>query len=236
MRNAGWLIVVMCLVGGSSMVHGQTAPPRSGVQPAVQLGAVRPGQPVQNAAGQQQHGDQEIAHMIVGGNRNEIEIAKFAMDRLKSNDAKEIATTMIKDHTEALNKFSKFAGQQPAHVRNNGNPRTDDDRADAAPPAGSAPTAARPGVGTLNWSAIGQEICDQGLEDCKKELSRYEGADFDKAYLGSQLGAHHMMCTKLKVLKKHASSQLATEIDEAIETTETHIKHLRKAMDEVKDK
>jgi hypothetical protein len=89
--------------------------------------------------------------------------------------------------------------------------------------------------GPLNWEAVHQEIAREGLESCKKELSRYEGNDFDKAFLGHQLGAHMMSATQLKVLRNHVSSQLASEIDAAHSTTEEHIKHLRKVMDEKKD-
>jgi predicted outer membrane protein len=282
MRNAGWSMVVLCLIGGVAMAQ---QPARPGVQP------VRPGQPAgaPNVAGQQQHhGDQEIAQLIVGGNRHEIEIAKFAMNRLQSDEAKEVATKMIKDHTEAMNKFAKFAGQQPASTgtRTEGRDRDGDregrrdegERASspregaasgntAAPgartndaPGGTAGVAnpnARnaPGAttaqgqgagqphaalkpvagGGLNWAAVHQEICDAAIEDCKKELSRYEGNEFDKAYLGSQVAAHGMMLTKLKVLKKHASSQLASEIDDAIETTQAHLKHVRSVMDDKKE-
>jgi predicted outer membrane protein len=101
--------------------------------------------------------------------------------------------------------------------------------------AGQPHTALKPAGGGLNWAAIHQEVCDQGLEDCKKELSRYEGNEFDKAYLGQQIAAHGMMLTKLKVLKRHASSELGSEIDDAVATAESHLKHIRSVMDEKKE-
>jgi hypothetical protein len=222
------------------------------------------------------------------------------MNKLQSDEAKEIATQMIKDHTEGMNKFAKWAGQA-APVNTGGREgqgdreerpregnreqgRRDKDRTEAEPtksvqaganagntaPGGArvnnaaggtggvanpntgnalgnttAPgagagqptttTAFRPAMGGLNWAAVHQEIADEALAGCKKELARYEGNEFDKAYLGHQLAAHLKADTELKVLKRHASSQLGAEIDEAIQMTEGHIKHLRKAMDDKKD-
>jgi hypothetical protein len=90
-------------------------------------------------------------------------------------------------------------------------------------------------AGHLDWSTIHQEIADESLRGCKEELSRYEGKEFDKAFLGHQLGAHLKAATELKVLSRHVSGQLASEIETAHATTEKHIKHLRELMDEKKD-
>lgn len=255
-------------------------PVQPGVQPAIQPG----GQPAQPNV-QHQQGDQQIATLIMTCNRNEVETAKFAMSKIKSDEVKEIATKMIKDHTEGMTKFARWAGhgaQQNTGTRDSGDreerPRDenrredreegrrdrDDDQSRAKPttgpntagvaagvraPAGTAPanaaqnanqgpnqTVFRPVMGGgLNWVAIHQEIADEALAGCKKELSRYEGNDFDKAYLGHQLGAHMHVLTELKVFKKHVSSQLGAEIDDAISMTEEHIKHLRSTMEEKKD-
>jgi len=74
------------------------------------------------------------------------------------------------------------------------------------------------------------------LRSTREELSRYKGADFDKAYMGQQLVAHMKTIDELKVLRSHASSQLQQEIDDGIETAEHHLKEARKIMDDEKDK
>jgi predicted outer membrane protein len=317
MRNLfGWSVVAVMMIGGvaaaqtaqeaGKAVGGQKGEPRAtrpGVgQPGVaQPGAVQPGvgqpgvvvqpgvaQPgAQHQAGQQ--GDQQIAAIIAICNRHEVDVTKFAMSKLKSDKVKELATEMIKDHSEAADKFGRLAGQAGAVStgarresddsgdtrRNEGRreegrreERRDGDRSEAkagadatrdtaaggatapnnpgtrvvaqAPgqpgAAGQAHTTLRPAMGGgLNWVAIHQEISDEGLAGCKKELSRYEGNEFDKAFLGAQMAAHMKAATELKVFRRHVSSQLASEIDDAIATTEDHLKHIRTLMEEKKD-
>lgn len=294
-KAIGWSVMSLAFVSGTLLAQQQPVRP---TQPGVQPGA-RPGaQPAQTGVQQnqqgQQQGDQQIATLIWACNRNEVETAKFAMNKLQSDQAKEIATQMIKDHTEAMNKFARWAGpgaqqntgtsagedprenqgdrreQSRDQNRREGNReegRRDNERSEAQPatapnnagaaaqpatggrvPAGTAPantaqgtnqgntqTVFRPVTGGLNWTAIHQEIANQSLAGTKEELSRYEGIEFDKAFLGHQLAAHLKAATELKVLKRHASSQLGSEIDNAIATTEEHIKHLRTAMEDKKD-
>jgi predicted outer membrane protein len=281
-----------CLVVVSgSFANAQQTEPKPGATP---------GRPTAASQIQNQRSDQEIAHMIVGGNRNEVEIAKFARDRLQSKEAKEVATMMIKDHTEALQKFSRLAGMPAgsgaagsdergsADGVNRNDRRAGEEKKTDRPtatsatnpsnagansgntsPAGTVPnnaaggpggvanatarnaqgtvTAQGQGAGTrgagsgntaanqsLNWQAVHQEVCEEDLAGAKKELGRYEGKEFDKAYLGHQVAAHLTMATKLKVLRRHVSSQLASEIDNALATTESHLKHIRSVMEEKK--
>jgi predicted outer membrane protein len=257
---------VLGLAVVSSVAVAQQPQVQPQVRPSVvqqQLGA---GQP-HPGAHQHQTSDQQIAAVIAICNRNEVEAAKFALPKLKSDEAKEIATMLIKDHTEAANKFSKWAGQAAnvntgvrggAETREEGREerreegrreerreeRRDDDQSKAIKPAQQNPAIAanqqprvalKPAASGLDWVALHQEIADEGLASCKKELSRYEGNEFDKAFLGHQIGGHLMAQANLKVLKRHASSQLGSEIDEALAGTESHLKKIRDLMEEKKD-
>jgi predicted outer membrane protein len=299
MRNLfGWSVVAVLVLGGvagaqqprpgTQPVRPGTQPVRPGVPAAGQPGAVAPG--AQNMASQ--NNDQQIAAVIAICNRHEVEIAKFALPKLKSDKAKELATMLIKDHSEAADKFGKLAGpagavstgarREGGDVREEGRReegrreegrseegrreegRREGDRSDAkstdATPerAASAPnnpgtrvvaqnapntgvaapgaprTAMRP-VGGLNWVAIHQEVSDEGLAACKKELSKYEDNEFDKAFLGGQIAGHMKASAELKVFRRHVSSQLASEIDDALATTEDHLKQIKDLMEDKKD-
>ena len=254
---------------GLAVVSSVAVAQQPQVQPQVRPGVVQQQQPgvvqqQQPGAHQHQTSDQQIAAVIAICNRNEVEAAKFALPKLKSDEAKEIATMLIKDHTEAANKFSKWAGQAAnvntgvrggAETREEGRreegrreerreERRDDDQSKAIKPAQQNPAIAanqqprvalKPATSGLDWVALHQEIADEGLASCKKELSRYEGNEFDKAFLGHQIGGHLMAQANLKVLKRHASSQLGSEIDEALAGTESHLKKIRDLMEEKKD-
>lgn len=301
----GWSAVSLLVLGGvasAQVVQPRQPNVRPGTQPGnvQQPGTVQPGnaqrQPGGNQNQQHQHqqSDQQIAEVIVACNRAEVEMAKFAMPKLQSSEAKEIATMLIKDHTETANKFSKWAGQggtvntstqsgvgsreegRREENRNDEgrNDRRDDDQSRTAPKAtataasqtalqqGAAPgqpanqpgtirpgqptqpgqpaanqprVALKPATGGLDWVAIHREVANECLESSKKELSRYDGNEFDKAFLGHQTGGHLASIANLKVLKRHASSELGSEIDGAIEGAESHLKKLRELMEEKKD-
>ncbi len=253
MRNVcGWSVVSLMVLSGLASAQ-QTQPRQPNVRPGTQPGFQQP--PV---AGQQQHqqSDQQIAAVIAICNRNEVATAKFAMDKLQSSEAKEIAAMLVKDHTETANKFSKWAGPA-ANVNTGAQPaagtretdrreeRLDNEQSRTAPatkpnnPAIASNqqphVALKPATGGLDWVALHQELADEGLASCKKELSRYEGNEFDKAFLGHQIGGHLMAAANLKVLRRHASSQLGAEINEALAGTESHLKKIRDLMEEKKD-
>lgn len=303
-KKFGWSVAGVLLLSGMAMGQGTAPPSAPRVQPGAGNNQVRPGQPqagqtqpAQVVPGQgggqrqqnQLNADQEVAALIAACNRNEVAISKFAIDRLKSDEAKEVATMLIKEHTAGAEKFQKLAGDQAVNQRDtrrgegareegreerreDRRENRDGDRSEAGRDEGRDSAQANPATapnnpntrvavqgnavqpnavpgntvqpritlkpamaGHLDWSVIHQQIADEGLASCKEELSRYEGNDFDKAFLGHQLGAHMKTATELKVLRRHVSAELATEIDSAHETVEKHIKHLRKVMDDKKD-
>ena len=54
--------------------------------------------------------DQQIAACLYYGCRNEVEISKFAAERLQSSDLKQFAERMATEHEEACQKLAKVAG------------------------------------------------------------------------------------------------------------------------------
>jgi predicted outer membrane protein len=54
--------------------------------------------------------DQQIAALLYNCCRNEIEISKFAQDKLQSPEAQKFAERMVAEHEAACQKLAKFAG------------------------------------------------------------------------------------------------------------------------------
>jgi len=109
-----------------------------------------------------------------------------------------------------------------------------DDRRDNRNDRTATTTIAR-GQG-FNWVAIHREIAEECLKSSKKELGQKEGHEFDQCYMGMQIAAHMHMLDELKVFKNHTSGELQQDIEESIDTTESHLKHAKKIMDGLKDK
>ncbi len=91
-------------------------------------------------------------------------------------------------------------------------------------------TTAFRGTGELDHLRIKREIGQLCVETMKKELSDKKGTDFDKCYIGSQIGAHLHMADTLKVLKNYASPELRTVLEEGEKTTTAHLDHARTLM------
>lgn len=206
-------------------------------------------------AGQAQQGqwsDAQIASLLAACNRNEIEISKFAMDKLQTEEAREFASTMIKEHTPALQKLQQLAGpaMQGAGPRRAGDaananeaPRegargldVGDDAADAARrPREGAVAAGGPQRRGVNWMAFHRDLADQCLNSTKEMLSEHKGIDFDKAYLGHQIVAHQEMIDKLTVAQKQVSTELQQDLQQQLTSAKQHLELAKKIMHDTKD-
>jgi predicted outer membrane protein len=114
----------------------------------------------------------------------------------------------------------------------------DPNRAAAAPPLGGRTdgfAGARAAGSHLDWVAIHRDIGKHCLNSTKQEFGRYQGVDFDKAYMGQQLAAHMKMVDELKVLRQHASPQLQPQIDKSLQVAQGHLQEARQVMEQIKD-
>lgn len=180
--------------------------------------AVQPGQPVGPAGqfaqrpqtgqqGQAGNTDQEIAAVVHLACRNEIEIAKLGEQKAQSQEVKQFAEKMIRDHSPGCEEMQKLAGSLASSQHHQG-----------------GQTAAHQGQGgRLDWPSIHQQIADQCLTTVKNELSKKPTQDFDECFMGQQIGEHIAVIDKLKVLRNYASSDLQQKLDKELQTAESHL-------------
>lgn len=254
----------------TSVAVGQVQPaPR---QPGVQ---VQPGQRVQGqpqnvqrtgeqAAGnaQWQNKEQTIAQCVAIDNQGEIALAKFAKDKLQSEEAKEFADMMVKDHSAFLAKLDRFAPN--ASTDNSFLNSTDQDERtttqrdpNAAPRDPNAPqrdpnapqgrnVAANPnatgpvqrttgfrGEGGLDFIQVHREIAQQCLASSKEMLSEKKEDEVDQCFIGMQIAKHAAMKDKLTVLERHASGELAQTLAQGRETADKHMQHAIEIMEKL---
>lgn len=209
------------------------------------------GQPQQAArqAGSQVN-DHSIATCTVIGNQEEIALAKFAQSRTKNDDVQSFAKEVIEDHQEFLKKLERFA---PNEVRENSLAANEQPSSNAAGvrPAGGAVAPARPGQAiqqtagvqprgaqqgaAVDFVQLHRELAAQCLSDAKKMLGEKEGAEFDACFIGQQIAAHAAMQSKLAVLQRHATSELAKILGEGIEVAQSHREEAEKLMKQLPD-
>jgi predicted outer membrane protein len=79
----------------------------------------------------------------------------------------------------------------------------------------------------LNFVQLKQEIGQKILQMTQQDLEQKSGSEFDKCYIGGQVGAHVAVLATLEVFRNQASPELASVLDKGIETTKTHLEHAK---------
>jgi predicted outer membrane protein len=246
----------LAILAAATLAAGARAQ-NTAIEQQSQPGAARtqtPGAP-QGEAGQL---DQAIAACLQLGNQEEIAVAQFAEGRVQSNEAKQFVAMMLRDHRAALEKLQRVApqlasltlqveatpgaagrgaapgrtpqpGAQPAGVQQAGAPR-----AGQPTQPGQAARLGQPGANSP-MIALQQRVAQECVQLTLKELSEHEGADFDKCYIGQQIGAHVGMLAKLRGSQEFASGELRQLIDEMTGTVEGHLDQAKQIAKSMKD-
>lgn len=79
----------------------------------------------------------------------------------------------------------------------------------------------------LDFVQIKRQIGQECIASSQRELSRLRGAEFDRAYMGMQVGKHYEMLDTLRVFNKYASADFDKVIVEAEKSAETHLDHAK---------
>ncbi|MEX2175334.1 MAG: DUF4142 domain-containing protein [Pirellulaceae bacterium] len=244
-KVTGWMMASALVVGVGGSVFGQTERPREGAAGAQPRAGAAAGQregsaasrPGQNA--QSSQSDQQIAAVLLACCKNEVELAKFAQQKATSEEVKQFAEMLVKDHMPMCKKLEQAAGSLAA-----ARPGAEGE----APAAGaerrdpSARPGARPGAdasarggqgGELNWVNIHQEIAQKCLASTKKALSQKEGQEFDQCYLSAALMSHQQAIDTTQVLQQHASSQLKSDLQQGIQMSTAHLEQGKQIMEKL---
>lgn len=75
--------------------------------------------------------------------------------------------------------------------------------------------------------SIHKEMGDQFVTLMRQELQNKQGAEFDRAFMGGQIVAHHHMLATLQAMEGHASPELQKIIDQATIHTQQHLQEAR---------
>lgn len=238
-----------------AQANPQTGQPKTPQQPR----QVAPGQ----AGAWQMQGDSQLATWLFAESEAKIEIAKFAIERTKNEDVAELARQEVFDHSEFLEHLRRFGplpsqtvteqridpfapartAEQPGRAAADNRPATSPQRPInnpfAVPPAaGEAQAqASKAGhqamAGRVDLARVKQEIARECVTTFKKEAAEKKAADFDKCYVGYQIMGHLHMADTLKVMKKFASADLRTVLEEGEKTADEHLDHARTLMEEL---
>lgn len=166
----------------------------------------------------------QLAGMFILGNQAEVELGNLAIEKSQNEDVRELAQTMVKDHTAFIAKLNKFAGHQ-----GNQAVRTDDVR---------STTGARPQANHSHdaMADLQRKAAALELSMTKQLLSQYEGQDFDMGYLGQQCVAHTKMLACMTAAKDVGPEDFQATIAEGLNTTREHLQHVKQIAATIKNK
>ncbi len=175
--------------------------------------------------------DSQLAGVLVVDNQGEIALGKLAEQKTSNKDVKQFAEMMVKDHTDFMQQLEKFARTQgqSANAGTNMPPATGVQQQAAGNTDRALPGAMTQPMGgeNLNLVQLKQEIGQKILQMTQQDLEQKSGSEFDKCYIGGQVGAHVGVLATLEVFRNQASPELASVLDKGIETTKTHLDHAK---------
>jgi predicted outer membrane protein len=227
-------LVVLALASSGFAQVAQPARPQPGVA----------GQPAGGQAATQQMLDSHVANCLILANQEEIALCRFAMEHADSDKTKEQAQTMIEDHEKFVAKLRKFASKdQSFELRGAKSSKegvqqvsgTGEDR--KANPVTTAAGTARAGNGIHDrMFAMAHQAHEECLRLTQECLSKYDGKEFDQAFLGQQVGMHIGMMAKLKAAEGNVSPEFQQVIKDGQKTAKDHKDHAEELMKKLADK
>ncbi|MBA4017874.1 MAG: hypothetical protein C0483_11920 [Pirellula sp.] len=173
-----------------------------------------------------QSADAELATCLSIDNQGEIDAGHMALQKSQNDDVKQFAQEMVNAHAKMIQDLQRFTG---------GVAQTS---AAAPAEAGRAPASnvqqaggvAHPSANGLDHIALKQELADQCKQTMQREWSEKSGAEFDKCYIGQQIGAHLHAIDAMRVAQNHASPELRQTLDQGVQTASAHLQHAKDLM------
>lgn len=190
--------------------------------------------------------DQFIATCLLIGNQEEVAVAQMAVDRAENENVRQFAQMLVDDHQKAIQKLEQHAKRGMGLDRSidattsTGSANSDQYAANESSTA-QRYTARRVDLdqdsassGSLDQVlSMQRQAAEQCLSMTKSMMQEKQGAEFDKAFAGSQIGAHVGMLAKLKASQQHASGELASIIQESEQVVQSHLEQAKQLCQEL---
>jgi putative membrane protein len=147
---------------------------------------------------------------LINANNAEVTLGNIATQKAQSKDVKDFAQELVKDHTAALKQFQQLQTTLTQQLRPQ-NPN-------------NTPVAAA-------LFEINQEIEQSCLASAQRELEQVSSSDFDRCYIGMQVGMHMQLSSVVSVLKNHVTSpDFKKAIEDLAQLDSRHLESAKKIM------
>lgn len=211
------------------------------------------------AGGESQEVERFYAACLLAKNQAEIELAQFAQQQAQNPQVKQFAQQMVQDHQRISQQLQQVAGgqrdqssirannatQSPGLSGQNDAQRQPADTTRLPGSSGAAQTqspAARgltatggsqEGGATAKMIQIDRQITERQSQAVREALQEKQGAEFDKAYVGTMIHAHMNMLAALETIEQQGLGQLAQVAQQAQPTVQQHLEHAKQLKEQL---
>lgn len=249
MSKVSFPLAALTIFGGFSVALNQDSvdAQQVGNQPVVVRPTVQQDdyQSRRTGAESQQEGTtvkEAIVQKLMKANEAEIELAKMAQQKTDNQELQQLTQMIVKDH-EALNqKLKEFMSEGQSQYNSSREGQSNDAVSQRQAGRDQASQVSQTS-GQNNESAIvpeklckiAEEACANSLKMTKEMLSRYEGQDFQMAFLGQQCVAHTMMLAELKAIESVGPAELQPIAKMASQKVEQHLEKAKELAKKLED-
>jgi predicted outer membrane protein len=175
--------------------------------------------------------DQIAVDSLTQASKSQIELANFALAHTQNDNVRKFAQASIDNCNKLNRQLEGFIGEGSRRsVTINEKEDSDSSAQRDRETASQARTA---NWTTRDFNVIRRDISNQVVANIKRELAQYEGAEFDRAFLGQQLWGHVTFVALAKAGEKQVSSDLRKVIVQAATDTEKQLEDCRKLIREL---
>lgn len=167
------------------------------------------------------------AELLIMG-RKQIEVCRFALERVQNEDVKNFAKAEIEEHETLGRKLQQLGYQYP------GVPGVVDGTGTARPVSANL-TVGRAALppGVSDAVTVCHEVAQQCIATQRSEMGKLQGSKLDKRFIGQQLDAHYGLHDHGVVFKRRASAEMQPILAQAGQIIEQHITACKAIMEQL---
>lgn len=238
--NSTPLILISSLLGSTLLAQENPTGQPGARTPATQNPQGQSNAPGQNGMAAQQEGDQVLISWLLVDNENEIALARIAVQRAENPQVKQFAQTMIDDHQKMVDALRQATGNTSGSATDGRRDATTGGRSSTGTPTGGQQpgdrTSEASGGETRKATDASSVRTDGGFDHrrlitdlgakCRQSatemLQQKQGAEFDRCYMGMQVGVHMKAQDTLEVFRGYASPTLRSSLEQSLTTVKQH--------------
>ena len=185
--------------------------------------------------------DAILVTWLLVDNENEVALSRIALQKAQNAEVKQFAQQMVDDHGRMVQKLNAMAGtgaRTPVGAdttRSDPTRPADSGRRDASLDSKPMDASGVRVVGAIDHERLIRDLGRQCLESHSRILQEKQGAEFDRCYMGMQVGAHVKAVDTVEVFRNYASPALRPSLDEALPTLQQHLQHAKTLAKQVDD-